>query len=69
MSAHLVTGKASAVITGYRCGVAKARHEWAAKEGAEAAKRRQEQLEQEVRAVSDMGVMWAADGQWWETTT
>jgi hypothetical protein len=47
--ARIVTGKTSAVITGCRCAVAKVRHERAAKEGAEAAKRRQEQLEKEVR--------------------
>jgi hypothetical protein len=47
--ACIVTGKASAVITGCRCAVAKVRHERAAKEGAEVAKRRREQLEQEVR--------------------
>jgi hypothetical protein len=43
--ARTVTGKTSAVITECRCAVAKVRHERAAKEGAEAAKRRQEQLE------------------------
>jgi hypothetical protein len=48
-SAHLVTDKASVVITECRCAVAKVRHERAAKEGAEAAKRRQEQLKKEVR--------------------
>jgi hypothetical protein len=43
-------GKISAVITECRCAVVKVRHERAAnKEGAEAAKWRQEQLEQEVR--------------------
>jgi hypothetical protein len=38
--ARIVTGKISAVITECRCAVAKVRHERAAKEGAEAAKRR-----------------------------
>jgi hypothetical protein len=50
--ARIVTGKTSAVITECRSVlfvVAKVRHERAAKEGAEAAKRRQEQLEQEAR--------------------
>jgi hypothetical protein len=47
--ARIVTGEISAVITECRCAVAKVRHERAAKEGAEAAKRRQEQLEKEVR--------------------
>ena len=42
-------GKISAIITECRCAVAKVRHERAAMEGAEAAKRRQEQLEKEVR--------------------
>jgi hypothetical protein len=46
--ARNVTGKISAVITECRCAVAKVRHERAAKEGAEEAKRRQEQLEKEV---------------------
>jgi hypothetical protein len=45
----LVAGKISAVITECRCAVAKVRHERAAKEGTEAAKRRQKQLEKEVR--------------------
>jgi septal ring factor EnvC (AmiA/AmiB activator) len=43
------SSKISAVITECRCAVAKVRHERAAKEGAKAAKRRQEQLEKEVR--------------------
>ena len=47
--ARIVTGKISAIITECRCAVAKVRHERAAMEGAEAAKRRQEQLEKEVR--------------------
>ena len=47
--ARRVTGKISAIITECRCAVAKVRHERAAMEGAEAAKRRQEQLEKEVR--------------------
>jgi hypothetical protein len=47
--ARIVTGKISAVITECRCAVAKVRHERAAKEGTEAAKRRQEQLKKEVR--------------------
>ena len=47
--ARIVTGKISAVITECRCAVAKVRHERAAKEGAEAAIRRQEQLEKEAR--------------------
>jgi hypothetical protein len=47
--ARIVTGKISAVITECRCAGAKARHERAAKDGAEAAIRRQEQLEKEVR--------------------
>jgi hypothetical protein len=44
----IVTGKISAATTECHCAVAKVRHERAAKEGAEAAKRRQEQLEKEV---------------------
>jgi hypothetical protein len=44
-TAAIVTGKISAVITECRCVVAKVRHERAAKECAEAAKRGQEQLE------------------------
>jgi hypothetical protein len=47
--ARIVTGKTSAVITECRCAVAKLRHERAAKEGADVVKRRQEQLEKEVR--------------------
>ena len=62
--ARIVTGKISADITECRCAVAKVRHERAAKEGAEAAKRRQEQLEKEVREyhVSVMSGRWAAGG-------
>ena len=45
--ARIATGKTSAVITECRCAVAKVRHERAAKEGAEATIRRQEQLEKE----------------------
>jgi hypothetical protein len=53
--ARIITGKISAIITECRCAVAKVRHERAtrnalsAKEGAEAAIRRQEQFEKEVR--------------------
>jgi hypothetical protein len=49
--ARIATGKGSAVITECRlcCCVAKVRHERGAKEGAAAAKRRQEQLQKEVR--------------------
>jgi hypothetical protein len=47
--ARILTSKISAIITECQCAVAKVRHERAAKEGAEAAKRRQEQLEKEVR--------------------
>jgi hypothetical protein len=50
---RIVTGKISAVITKCRCAVAKVRHEWAAKEGAEVAKRRHEQLEKEVRGYHE----------------
>jgi hypothetical protein len=39
--AHIVTGNISAITTECRCAVAKVRHERAAKEGAEAAIRRQ----------------------------
>jgi hypothetical protein len=46
--ARIVTRKISAVVTECRCAVAKVRHQRAAKEGAEAAKRRQEQREKEV---------------------
>jgi hypothetical protein len=57
--ARIVTGKTSAVITECcRCAVAKVRHEralFAAKEGAEAAERRQEQLEKEVREYHERG--------------
>jgi hypothetical protein len=61
--ARIVTGKISAIITECRCAVAKVRHERAAKEGAEAAKRRQEQLEKEVRdSMSVMGDRWAVVG-------
>jgi hypothetical protein len=50
--ARIVTGEISAIITECRCAVAKVRHERAAMEGAEAAKRRQEQLEKEVRELT-----------------
>jgi hypothetical protein len=52
--ARIVSGKISAVSsTECRCAVAKVRHERAAKEGAEAAERWQEQLEKEVREYHD----------------
>jgi hypothetical protein len=62
--ARIVTGKISAVITECCCAVAKVRHERAAKEGAEATKRRQEPLEKEVREYHerDVGGRWAAVG-------
>jgi hypothetical protein len=64
--ARIVTGMISAIITECRCAVAEVRHERAAKEGAEAAKRRQEQLEKEVREsherMSVMGDSWTAGG-------
>ena len=62
--ARIVTGKISAIITECRYAVAKVRHERAAMEGAEAAKRRQEQLEKEVRVstMSVMGDRWTAGG-------
>jgi hypothetical protein len=58
-----LTGKTSAVITECRCAVAEVRHERAAKEGTEAAKRRQEQPLNKRRCVnsmSEMGDRWAA---------
>jgi hypothetical protein len=65
--ARITTGKISAVITECRCAVVKVRHERAAKEGAEAAKRRQEQLEKEVREYHERDGRQMA-GQRWETT-
>jgi hypothetical protein len=62
--ARIVTDKISAITSECRCAVAKVRHERAAKEGAEAAKRRQEQLEKErcVNSMSEMADRWAAGG-------
>jgi hypothetical protein len=63
--ARMVTGKISAVITECRCAVTKVRHERAAKEGAEAAKRRQKNNWKRrcMRwTMSAMGDRWAAVG-------
>jgi hypothetical protein len=62
--ARIVTGKTSALITECRCADAKVRHERAAKKGAVAAMRRQEQLEKEVREYHErhVGGKWAAVG-------
>jgi hypothetical protein len=62
--ARIVTGKISAVITECRCAVAKARHERAAMEGAEAGQNG-DKNNWKRRCVSTMSVMgdrWAAGG-------
>jgi hypothetical protein len=66
--ARIVTGKISAVITECRCAVAKVRHERAAKEGAEVAQWRQEQLEKEVREYHERDKRQMGSGGKWETT-
>jgi hypothetical protein len=62
--ARIVTGKNSAVITECCCAVAKVRHEREAKEGAEAAKRRDRNNWKRrcVSTMSAMGDRWAAVG-------
>jgi hypothetical protein len=62
--ARIVTSEISAITTECRCAVAKqARHERAANEGAEAAKRRQEQLEKEVREYHESEIATTNDPQ------